>query len=891
MLLHAYAGVVIESFGHFVIGGSVLVGLVVFLILIIIQFVVITNGAGRVAEVAARFTLDAMPGKQMAVDGELSSQLITADQARARRREIADEADFYGAMDGASKFVRGDAIAAIVITAVNLIGGLAVGIVQHHDSFAQAGDTYSLLSVGDGLVSQIPALLMSLSTGIIVTRAASDDDLGTNVLAQLSRYRRVVRTVAVVIFVLGLLPGLPKLPFLIVGTVLFIFAGGRLPHDGADRAAAPTTPSSSCRCPSLPDAPAQLAKETGVMPLELELGMDIIDLVDPKRHGDLLERVKALRRTIAQELGIVIPPGACPRQRAPAARPTTRSGSTVSRSPRASRRRGFLLAVGKGLDRVEGEPTRDPAYGGAAKWISNEMRYRATVAGATVVERSAVVTTHLSEIVRRHAGELFSRQDVRLLLDTVKAENPVVLEEMTAAGLTLGSVQGVLRGLLEEGIPVKDLVRIIEAITDQAATPSRDPDSLLEAARLVARAADRGDVRATTAPIDVVTLEPALEQSLAAGLQLLRARPPARQLRRRSSSTSSRRSPSVVAQAEATGQAPGTRLFEQGPPRHPSTHRGPPAPHRGAWLRRRSLSNARISTIGVVHRAPNRCDLRERRWMRPRRKVHEQFGAEVSRSRRGPSAARSARAACSASSSSERFVIEVAPDDVRRHRAECDRRCQVDHATDTEAGRDRDRAHGLAGGASRGTPRDDDRHDERVVRPRARERARRRRCHGRAQRRGAERAGSGPLRRRAIRGTDERPGDECAFGAVCGALSDLERRGARRASRGSGAARGVPARPTLFRAGARTSASPSRDRNAAGATCGTWRCPRDRRRRERGHARRRDRRRSSRRRRPHRRLAPASGGRPRPRPHPRGGRRTDRRAPPRAGRKRGRRRC
>ena len=417
VLLHAYAGMVIESFGHFVIGGSVLVGLVVFMILIVIQFVVITNGAGRVAEVAARFTLDALPGKQMAVDGELSSQLITPDQARARRREIADEADFYGAMDGASKFVRGDAIAAIVITAVNLLGGLAVGILQHHDSFGVAGNTYSLLSVGDGLVSQIPALLMSLSTGIIVTRAASEDDLGVNVLLQLSRYRRVVRTVATVIFALGLLPGLPKLPFLLVGAVLFVL-GSRLPADVGD-AVAEDPSQAALPPPPAPDAPAQLAKETGVMPLELELGMDIIDLVDPKRHGDLLERVKALRRTIAQELGIVIPPvHARDNERLQPTHYAVRVHGVQVAEGEAPQR--FLLAVGKGLERIEGESTRDPAYGGAAKWIPNEMRYRATVAGATVVERSAVVTTHLSEVVRRHAGELLSRQDVRLLLDTVK---------------------------------------------------------------------------------------------------------------------------------------------------------------------------------------------------------------------------------------------------------------------------------------------------------------------------------------------------------------------------------------------------------------------------------------------------------------------------------------
>jgi flagellar biosynthesis protein FlhA len=597
VLLHAYAGAVIESFGHFVTGDSVLVGLVVFLILIIVQFVVITNGAGRVAEVAARFTLDAMPGKQMAVDGELSSQLITPEQARARRREIADEADFYGAMDGASKFVRGDAIAAIVITAINLIGGLAVGIVQHHDSFAQAGDTYSLLSVGDGLVSQIPALLMSLSTGIIVTRAASEDDLGTNVLAQLSRYRRVVRIVAAVIFVLGLLPGLPKLPFLIVGGLLF-FAGSRLPHESfevhdGDEA------ETSLPAPLAPDAPAQLAKETGVMALELELGMDVIDLVDPKRHGDLLERVKALRRSIAQELGIVIPPvHARDNEDLPPSHYAFRVHGVQVAEGAAPR--GFLLAVGKGLDRIEGEATRDPAYGGAAKWIPNEMRYRATVAEATVVERSAVITTHLSEVVRRHAGELLSRQDVRLLLDTVKVDHPVVLEEMTAAGLTLGSVQGVLRGLLEEGVSVKDLVRIVEAITDQAATPSKDPDSLLEAAR-IALAPQIAAMYANDGTIDVVTLEPMLEQSLATSLQSSER---GRQLGNSGEELESLISSlsEVVRQAEASGKHPVLVCSSKVRPAIRRLIRAR-LPQTAVVAAPEISSNARINTIGVVRRA------------------------------------------------------------------------------------------------------------------------------------------------------------------------------------------------------------------------------------------------------------------------------------------------
>jgi flagellar biosynthesis protein FlhA len=415
-------------------------------------------------------------------------------------------------MDGASKFVRGDAIAAIVITGVNLIGGLAVGMLQHHDSISVAGNTYSLLSVGDGLVSQIPALLMSLSTGIVVTRAASEDDLSTNLIAQLSRYRRGVRTTAVVMAALAIIPGLPKLPFLLVGGTLFLL-GSRLPHD----VVVEDSPEAQPEALPSPDTPAALAQQAAIMPLELELGTDLVDLVDRARGGDLLERVKALRRNVARELGVVIPPvHARDNERLPLAEYAIRIHGVEM--ARGSAPPGVLLAVGPGIEHLPGEETRDPAFGGPAKWISSELRYRAAVAGATVVDRSAVVTTHLSEVVRRHAGELLSRQDVRVLLDAMKQVHPAAIEEMTAAGLTLGAVQGVLRGLLEEQIPVRDLVRILEAITDQAGS-SKDPDSLLEAAR-IALGPSIAAMHASGGVISALTLDPTLEQQLVASMQL-----------------------------------------------------------------------------------------------------------------------------------------------------------------------------------------------------------------------------------------------------------------------------------------------------------------------------------------------------------------------------------
>ena len=512
ILLHGYAGMVIESFGHFVIGGSILVGLVVFFILIIIQFVVITSGAGRVAEVAARFTLDGMPGKQMAIDADLHAGAIDEAEARRRRQEVADEADFYGAMDGASKFVRGDAIAAIVITAVNLIGGLAIGVAQHHLSFSDAVSTYSLLSVGDGLVSQIPALLLSLSTGIIVTRAATEHNLGHDVLNQLYRYRPIVRTTGLVMACLAIIPGLPKLPFLLVGGSVFFF-GSRLPKDAPDRQPEPAPPEAVAAA----DTPESIAAGLAVEQLVLELGLELIDLVQTERGGDLLDRVKALRRNVATELGIVMPQ-VHTRDNLdlpPSAYAIRVQGVEVARGEAP---RGKLLAVGHNLEELGGTETRDPAFGGRAKWIPLELRHQAVVAGVTVVDRSAVVTTHLAEVVREHAGMILSRQDTKLLLDSMKSSNPVVLEEMAAANLTLGDVQGVLRGLLDEGVPVRDLVRIVEAMTEQARSQQRDADSLLEAAR-IALGPTIASLFAVDGTIPIITMAPALEQNLIGSLR------------------------------------------------------------------------------------------------------------------------------------------------------------------------------------------------------------------------------------------------------------------------------------------------------------------------------------------------------------------------------------
>jgi flagellar biosynthesis protein FlhA len=504
VLEHGYAGQVIQSFGTFVVGGSIVVGLVVFFILIVIQFVVVTAGAGRVAEVAARFTLDGMPGKQMAIDADLNSGSITEAEARRRREEIANEADFYGAMDGASKFVRGDAIAAVIITLINLLGGFTIGIVEHHLSASEAIAHYSLLSVGDGLVSQIPALLLSISTGIIVTRASTEDDFGTDLFSQIRRQHNAVRVAGVVMVAMALIPGLPHIAFFLVGGLLF-FAASRFRH-----AAAPAVQAEALVEPAPEvDSPQALAGEVRVDPLELELALDLIDLVGD--GGDLLDRVKGLRRKIAGDLGLIVPPV---RTRdnldlAPGSYSIRLHGVEAGRGQAPP---GRLLCIGDGVDALPGEATIEPVFGLAAKWVPTELRQQALMAGATVVDRSSVITTHLGEVISDNAGRLLSTQQLRTLLDLVKEREPVVMEEMAAANVGLGELQRVLCELLNEGVPIRDLARIVEAVSERARS-TKDPDALLEAARNALGPAITA-LFATDGVLPVITIDAADERML-----------------------------------------------------------------------------------------------------------------------------------------------------------------------------------------------------------------------------------------------------------------------------------------------------------------------------------------------------------------------------------------
>jgi flagellar biosynthesis protein FlhA len=515
VLLDGDAGAVIGAFGHFVVGGSLIVGLVVFMILIVIQFVVITKGAERVAEVGARFTLDAMPGKQMAIDADLNAGLIDEVEAKRRRAEVTAEADFYGAMDGASKFVKGDAIAAVIITLINLIGGFAIGMLQRGMSPGEAISVYSLLTVGDGLVSQVPALLLSVATGLTVTRSAASEDMGTQVASQFGRNRRALQIGGGAVVALAMLPGLPVIPFLLVGGGVLLMAQ-RAPKPGEEPAELAEAAAAEAAAAPSPDSPDALLAEMRVDPLELALAPDLVDLVDAA-GGDLLDRVRALRRKIALELGVVLPPVRTRDDLAldPSTYVIRISGSDVATGFAPP---GTVLAIGEGLEQLPGKVGTEPVFGLAGKWIPNEMRHQAELTGATVVDRASVVVTHLAEVTRTHASRLLGREDVRALTDVVRRTHPIVVEELTPGLLSLGEIQRVLHRLLEEGVAIRDLVRIFEALS-MAAKGGTELDRLVEAAR-----SSLGPAIASRYAVDgalsVITLDPRIEQSLLESLRL-----------------------------------------------------------------------------------------------------------------------------------------------------------------------------------------------------------------------------------------------------------------------------------------------------------------------------------------------------------------------------------
>ena len=514
VLGEGYAGQVIEAFGHVAVGGSLIIGAVIFLILVVIQFVVVTKGAERVAEVGARFTLDAMPGKQMAIDADLNAGLITDIQARERRAEVSAEADFYGAMDGASKFVKGDAIAGLIIIIINVIGGIAIGMLQRGMSAGEAINTYTLLTIGDGLVTQIPALLMAVSTGMIVTRSNAESDMASTASAELSQSRNALMIAGAAAIVMALIPGMPKIPFIVIGALL-IFASQRVKARQAAEEAAAADPVAQLTAAPAADTTEDLIEQMRVHALEVMLSPDLVDIVTGG-SDDLLARVRALRRKIALELGIVVPPV---RTRDSVDLPASTYVIRIAgvEAGRGEAPAGKVLALGDFLDGLPGTATVEPVFGLAGKWVPTEMRHAAEMAGATVIDRVSVLVTHLSAIITANAARLLTREDVRVLTEGVKQVSPSAVDELIPGVLSLAEVQRVLQGLLAEQIPINDLPRIYESLLLKAKA-SPDPEGLVEAARqalgpaLAAQYVNSGVLR-------VIMIDPSLEQSMLENLR------------------------------------------------------------------------------------------------------------------------------------------------------------------------------------------------------------------------------------------------------------------------------------------------------------------------------------------------------------------------------------
>lgn len=458
------AGKVIEAFGHFLVGGNYAVGLIVFIILVIINFVVITKGAGRIAEVSARFTLDAMPGKQMAIDADLNAGLIGEDEARTRRASISQEADFYGSMDGASKFVRGDAIAGILIMLITIIGGLIVGVLQHDMEMSAAAKNYTLLTIGDGLVGQIPALIISTAAGLVVSRVTTDEDLGEQVLSQLFHQSQVLVITAGILGVMGLIPGMPNFVFLLIASIL-----GALAYLKQKESSTPLTEPIASQIPTVEKVDASWDDVTPIDTLGLEVGYRLIPLVDKAQQGDLLRRINGIRKKFAQEIGF-LPPVIHIRDNLelrPNAYCITLKGSVIGQGESYS---GMYLAINPGRVTMQlpGTVISDPAFGLPAIWIETAQREQAQTNGYTVVDASTVVTTHINHLIHLHAAELLGRQELQKLLDHLSTQAPKLIEDLVPKLLPLSTLQKILHNLLQESVHIRDMRTIIDVLTEHA---------------------------------------------------------------------------------------------------------------------------------------------------------------------------------------------------------------------------------------------------------------------------------------------------------------------------------------------------------------------------------------------------------------------------------------
>ena len=527
ILSEADAGELIDAFGEFVVSGSFVVGIVIFLILTVINFVVITKGAGRIAEVAARFTLDAMPGKQLSIDAELDKGYITVEEAIDKRRSLQQEADFYGAMDGASKFVRGDAIAAILVTLVNIVGGLAIGVFENGMPVGEALETYTRLTIGDGLLSQVPAIVTSTAAGVLVTRAASRQELGQSLGKQLFFSQRVMAILCGTMLIMAAVPGFPKFPFLALASVFGFIAYGlreggilREAFDEMDKEDSATKKKEDAKKQAEKGGPDEaLENLLQVDTLMIELGYGLVGLADPAKGGDLLQRITGVRKSFAQEMGFIVP--------------SIRLRDSLKLSPNQYQflMRGQVIAQGDVMPGhwmamntanssvvLKGVPTTEPVFKLPATWVDEVERRNAEMAGYTVVDSSSVMVTHLSESIRRHSYQILTRQDVQVLLDNLKDDHPALINELIPNMLNIGQIQRILQNLLAEVIPIRNLVGILERVADHAAA-TKNPDELSEQARRVLGPEIVKPFLTDENEVQAVTMEPWLEEEIAKGLQ------------------------------------------------------------------------------------------------------------------------------------------------------------------------------------------------------------------------------------------------------------------------------------------------------------------------------------------------------------------------------------
>lgn len=521
------AGKVIEAFGHFLVGGNFAVGLIVFIILVIINFVVITKGAGRIAEVGARFTLDALPGKQMAIDADLNAGLIGEDEARKRRKEVGQEAEFYGAMDGASKFVRGDAVAGLLILVINIVGGLIIGVGQHGLSFGQAAEVYTLLTIGDGLVGQIPALIISVAAGVVVSRVADDKDVSEQMVGQLFTNPNVLFITSGIVGLMGLIPNMPHVAFLSLAIGMSALGWSMLKRQQKLAAEAVIPPAEKQAAVEAAAAEATWDDVELVDPLGLEVGYRLISLVDHTQNGELLHRIRSLRKKFAQEVGF-LPPVVHIRDNLEL-KPTDYrillSGVEVGRGTATP---GQWLAIDPGgvTMKVPGTPTTDPAFGLPAVWIDVSLREQAQIAGYTVVDAGTVVATHLNHIMHRHGAQLLGRPEVQALLDHLNREAPKLVEDLVPKTLSLSALHKLLRGLLEEEVPIRDMRSIVEVVSEHAprlaaqnpAGTGPEPTELLAVTRVALGRAICQQWFPGDSEMRVMSLEPRLERVLTQAL-------------------------------------------------------------------------------------------------------------------------------------------------------------------------------------------------------------------------------------------------------------------------------------------------------------------------------------------------------------------------------------